>query len=159
MRNPASKVPLPKKEDNEKKFVFLDTKSANDVLKIFIGHHLQPLIYTTLYYGLRRSEVLGLKWDAVDFGNDTLEIKHTVVKHTAIVAKDKTKTASNKREYHLLLEIKEILKIIFAEQKKNKKLFGKGYQVSVIFLKVECIITSFPVLFANSISFDVCFPT
>ncbi len=128
LRNPASKVPLPKKEDDEKKRVFLDTKSANDVLKIFRGHHLQPLIYTTLYYGLRRSEVLGLKWDAVDFVNDTLEIKHTVVEHTTIVAKDKTKTAAGKRKYALLPEIKEVLLSLKKETKNNKKIFGKEYQ-------------------------------
>lgn len=31
-----------------------------------------------LFYGLRRSEVLGLKWDSVDFDAGTLTIKHTV---------------------------------------------------------------------------------
>ncbi|MFR1178863.1 MAG: site-specific integrase [Bacilli bacterium] len=128
LRNPASKVPLPKKEDEEKKCVFLDAKSANEVLKFFRGHHLQPLIYTTLYYGLRRSEVLGLKWDAIDFENDTLEIKHTVVKHTTIVAKDKTKTAAGKRKYTLLSEIKEVLLNLKNESQKNKKIFGKEYQ-------------------------------
>ena len=112
-----------------------------------------------LYYGLRRGEAIGLKWDSADFKNDKIKINHIVTQTLTLVAKDKTKTASSKREYHLLPEIKEMLKIILAEQKKNKKLFGKSYQVSVIFLKVECIITSFPILFANSISFDVCFPT
>ncbi len=128
LRNPASKVPLPKKEDEEKKCVFLDAKSANEVLKFFRGHHLQPLIYTTLYYGLRRSEVLGLKWDAIDFENDTLEIKHTVVKHTTIVAKDKTKTAAGKRKYALLPEIKEVLLNLKKEAQNNKKILGKEYQ-------------------------------
>lgn len=61
---------------------------------------MQPLFYTTLYYGLHRSEVLGLKWDAIDFENDTLEIKHTVVKQTTIVAKDKTKNRSWKKKIH-----------------------------------------------------------
>lgn len=98
LRNPASKVPLPKKEDEEKKCIFLDAKSANQVLRFFRGHHLQSLIYTTLYYGLRRSEVLGLKWDAIDFVNDIIEIKHTVVKHTTIVSKDKTKNRSWKKK-------------------------------------------------------------
>jgi len=37
------------------------------MLQAFRGHELQALVYTTLYYGLKRSEVLGLKWDAVDF--------------------------------------------------------------------------------------------
>ncbi len=57
----------------------------------------------------RRSEVIGLKWDAIDFKNETLEIKHTVVKNKTTVAKDKTKKFSNKRQYKLLPEIKEIL--------------------------------------------------
>mgnify|MGYP000422488815 FL=1 len=70
---------------------------------------MQLLIYTTLYYGLRRSEVLNLKWNTADFENDSLEIKNTVVKHTTIVTKDKTKPAAGGRKYVLLPEIKEVL--------------------------------------------------
>lgn len=109
LKNPALKVLIPKKEEKDSKSIFLDVKKANELLKLFRNHHLQPLIYTTSYYGLRRSEVLGLKWGAVDFKNNTLEIKHTVAKHTTIVAKDKTKTAAGKRKYALLPEIKEVL--------------------------------------------------
>ena len=128
LRNPALKVPLPKKEEKDSKSIFLDVKKANELLKLFRNHRLQSLIYTTLYYGLRRSEVLGLKWDAVDFKNNTLEIKHTVVKHTTIVAKDKTKTAAGKRKYALLPEIKEVLLNLKKEAQNNKKLFGKEYE-------------------------------
>ena len=32
----------------------------------------------TAFYGLRRSEVVGLKWAAVDFEQNTIEICHTV---------------------------------------------------------------------------------
>ncbi len=39
-----------------------------------------------------------------------------------------SKTASSKRKYRLLPEIKEILKSIPQEQKKNQKLFGREYQ-------------------------------
>ena len=28
------------------------------------------------FYGLRRSEVVGLKWDAIDFENETISIQH-----------------------------------------------------------------------------------
>lgn len=138
LRNPASKVPLPKKEEEEKNCIFLDTKSANEVLKYFRGHHLQPLIYTVLYYGLRRSEVLGLKWDAIDFANDTIEIRHTVVEYSTIVsknktktkieAKDKTKTAAGRRKYALLPEVKEILLNLKEESQNNKKILGKEYR-------------------------------
>lgn len=128
LRNPALKVPLPKKDEKDSKSIFLDVKKANELLKLFRNHHLHPLIYTTSYYGLRRSEVLGLKWDAVDFKNNTLEIKHTVVKHTTIVAKDKTKTAAGKRKYALLPEIKEVLLTLKKEAQNNKKMFGKEYE-------------------------------
>lgn len=30
------------------------------------------------FYGLRRSEVLGLKWDAIDFEANTMEVKRIV---------------------------------------------------------------------------------
>ena len=126
-RNPALKIPLPKKENEESRCKFLNAKEANDLLKIFKEHRLQPLIYMTLYYGLRRSEVLGLKWSAVDFKNNTVEIKHTVVKNSTIVAKDKTKTAAGKRKYVLLPEIKEILQDLKKDTQYNKKIFGKSY--------------------------------
>lgn len=95
---------------------------------------MQPLIYSTLYYGLRRSEVLGLKWDAIDFENNTLEIKHTVVKHTTIVAKDKTKTAAGKRKYALLPEIKDVLLNLKKEAQNDKKYSVKNIKILITFL-------------------------
>ena len=127
-KNVAAKVPLPKQKNKIKKETFLNTEEANQILSIFKGHHLQPLIYVTLYYGLRRSEVLGLKWSAIDFKNDKIKINHTVVKHTTVVAKDKTKTEASRREYILLPEIKAVLLNLKKEAQKNKKIFGKAYQ-------------------------------
>ena len=126
-RNPALKIPLPKKENEENKCKFLNANEANELLKIFKDHRLQPLIYMTLYYGLRRGEAIGLKWSAIDFKNNTVEIKHTVVKNSTIVAKDKTKTAAGKRKYVLLPEIKEILQGLKNDMQYNKKIFGKSY--------------------------------
>ncbi len=47
-RNPAFKIPLPKKEDVEIKCKFLSAAQANELLQLFKGHRLQPIIY----YGL-----------------------------------------------------------------------------------------------------------
>jgi Phage integrase family. len=41
------------------------------------GHKLEVLIKLTTFYGLRRSEVLGLRWQAINFDNNTLIINHT----------------------------------------------------------------------------------
>lgn len=126
-KNPSIGVPIPQKNE-EKKAIFLDAENANKVLQFFRGNKLQPLIYMTLYYGLRRSEVLGLKWSAIDLKNDIVDISHTVVENLTIVAKDKTKTAAGKRKYILLPEIKDLLLKVKAEQKAYKKAFGKEYQ-------------------------------
>lgn len=42
------------------------------------GHPLDLLIKLTATYGLRRSEVLGLRWKAFDFEKNTMSIFHTV---------------------------------------------------------------------------------
>lgn len=126
-RNPALNVPLPRAEEKHQVGVFLNAEQANLVLKAFRGHHLQPLVYVTLYYGLRRSEVLGLRWSAIDFENNILKINHTVVKNLTVVAKDKTKTVSSNRSYELLPEIRELLLRLKKQTEDNRKLCGKDY--------------------------------
>ena len=74
VRNPAVGVKLPAKNLSMREEVFLTSETANEVLKAFDGHPLQALVYTTLYYGLRRSEVLGLRWNSIDFEKNTLTI-------------------------------------------------------------------------------------
>ena len=48
-RNPALKIPLPKKDDGENKNTFLTASQANELLKLFKGHRLQPIIYIMVY--------------------------------------------------------------------------------------------------------------
>ena len=128
-RNPVELVPLPKREDEQvRERVFLTVEEANTMLEAFRGHDLQALVYTTLYYGLRRSEVLGLKWDAIDFDQNTLKIQHTVVKNKSVVAKDSTKSAASRRTYPLLPEVREVLLHLKEQQKDNKLLFGSAYE-------------------------------
>ncbi len=132
-RNPAVNVSIPQPRVEDKKdvlenAVFLTADEANMVLSGFDGDFLQPFIYVTLNYGLRRSETLGLKWSAIDFENDTLEIKHTVVKHKTVVKKDRTKSKSSRGTFTLLPDVKELLLQVKAQQEADKKMFGKSYQ-------------------------------
>ena len=130
-RNPALAVKLQKNvEDNKDEFanaVFLNVEQANTVINAMEGEVLQPIVYVCLYYGLRRSEALGLKWDAISFEEDSLSIKSTVVKHKTIVEKDRTKSKKSKATFALLPEVKQLLLDIWAQQKKNRRLFGKAY--------------------------------
>jgi len=75
--NPVKRIEMPKKER------FTGAKHYNErqieeLLECCKGDSLEVVIMLTLFYGLRRSEVLGLKWGAVDFESKTITIKHTV---------------------------------------------------------------------------------
>ena len=65
-RNPADRVVLPKKQHKPKGTVY-SAEQLRQLLDFFQGDILETLIQLTATYGLRRSEVCGLRWDVVDF--------------------------------------------------------------------------------------------
>ena len=89
---------------------------------------IYPLVKITALYGLRRSEVLGLKWDSVDFTAGQLTIKHTVSKVTTAVCKDKTKNSSSRRSFPLSQEAREIFLSAKTEEQSNRQLCGADYE-------------------------------
>ncbi len=123
--NPCDDVILPKMAHRE--ISFYSASQLNDLFNAIKNEPLYPLIYFTAIYGLRRSEVLGLKWDSVNFENNTITIKHTVVRFNDVFEKDSTKTSSSYRSYPLTEEVKNILTMLKEAEKKNITLFGKEY--------------------------------
>jgi len=125
LTNPCEYVNLPQLQRYESHFYTAD--QLNALLDAIKEEPIYPLIKATAVYGLRRSEVLGLKWDSIDFDVDTVNIKHTVSKVTKIVEKDKTKNASSRRSFPLLPDIKKLLLKIKQQESENRKLFGREY--------------------------------
>ncbi len=93
--NPADKVTLPKVE----RFTgsYLTVEQGNTLLEVVKDAPLEPAVILGMMYGLRRSEIAGLKWGAIDFDNDTLAVQHTITKFKTIVAKDRTKNKTSNR--------------------------------------------------------------
>ncbi len=130
--NPASKVPRPKKNQ------FVGDHYTLDELNTLFQHSkedpLKIIILITSFYGLRRSEVLGLKWSVFDFENDTITIKHKAIEaiidnKRTILLKDKTKNKSSTRTLPLIPEIKESLQKHKKQIEHNKKIFGNTYHL------------------------------
>ena len=97
---------------------------------------LYPLLRVVTVYGLRRSELLGLQWDSVDFYANTLTIKHTVVVHDGLCEKkDKTKNASSRRSFPLVPDIRTLLLGLRSQEQANRRLMGKEYQESPYIFK------------------------
>ena len=126
--NPALQVPMPKRGNKkDERQVFLTAEDAQKMLDAFKDEEIGPIVFVTLYYGLRKSEALGLRWQAVDFEKDTLTINHTVVGGSRIVRKDSTKSYNSKRTYQLLPDIKTLLLKLKAQQEDYKLRLGSNY--------------------------------
>lgn len=123
--NPCNNITLPKLEKNTYDFYNLDeTKLFLNAVK---NDSLYPLYYITVFYGLRRSEVLGLKWNSIDINNKILTIKSTRTKCNEIIEKDKTKTKSSLRSFPMSDEICDLFIKIKNEEKSNQTIFGNSY--------------------------------
>lgn len=125
MDNPMLDVPKPKIEPyiadyykpSELKMLFDIVKG--DIIEV-------PILFAGTY-GLRRSEILGIKWDAIDFESNTFVIKHTVTKVTgigenqSIQCKDLTKSRYGYRTYPLTPELKQALSKLKMRIEINRK--------------------------------------
>ena len=128
--NPAVNVERPRKE----KFIgsFYDKKEINTLFDIIQGHPLEVAIKLAAFYGLRREEIIGLKWTAIDFENNTLTIQHTVTecnldgKHIEVTS-DTAKTDSSLRTMPLVTNFRAMLLAKKEKQEHYRKLCGRSY--------------------------------
>lgn len=125
--NPVKRIDLPKKVK------YTGAKHFNEeqiecLLNYSKGDPLEIVILLTVFYGLRKCETLGLKWDAIDFENNTITIKHTVVRISKEIHKqDSTKNDSSYATIPLPDMIKKELKKWRAKQLEHKIMQPNDY--------------------------------
>lgn len=119
-----------KNQDYSEEMLFLTEEEIGDLLHFISLHYprLLGIAFMGAYYGLRRSEILGLKWSAIDFEKKTITINHTVVRVKTISASDTTKTHSSKRVLNLFDTAEKCLLKIHKEQEENKTFFQGDYK-------------------------------
>ena len=128
--NPADRVERPRK--GKYHAAIYNDQELDTLFKIVKGKKIELAIILGAFYGLRRSEVVGLKWDAIDFERKTLTIKHTVTEVTLdgkvlVVDKERTKTKASHRTLPLVAPFEELLYRMKADQERNRKLCGGVY--------------------------------
>ena len=114
---------------------FVQVYKAEELEQLFTAIQGDPAEFGVImvaFYGLRRSEIVGLKWDAIDFENKTISIQHTVVSTkvdgvVTDIARDRTKTKSSCRTLPLIPACEQMLKKMQKEQALNRKVCGKDY--------------------------------
>ena len=129
-QNAATKVDRPKKNDFQP--VFLDAAELQKLFEIIKGTKLELPVLVAAFYGLRRGEVVGLKWDAIDFERGCITIKRTVTSvqlngKTQIIEQDSAKTKSSMRTLPLVGSFREYFLQVKEAQELNKKVCGNCY--------------------------------
>ena len=130
IQNVADKVDRPRK--NSFQPVFLSADEMQKMFEALRGTKLELPVLVAAFYGLRRGEVVGLKWDAIDFERDTITIKHIVTNakidgKCEIVCADRAKTKSSLRSLPLVSNIREKLLALREQQKENRRVCGNCY--------------------------------
>lgn len=110
--NPAERVTLPSASKPVNDCYSLE--EAKQLLKAAEGTKLELPIFFALFYGLRRSEVLGLRWGAVGFTQDTMNINHTVHFNSIdgkyqLIERDQLKRNASARRFPLVDVAKDYL--------------------------------------------------
>ena len=124
--NPVDQANRPKKEQ----FIsgFYNAEEVKQLLELTRDDEIYIPILLAAYYGLRRSEVVGVKWSAIDFTENTLTIRHTVHStEEGLVTKDRLKTKSSYRTLTLEPFVREELLKHRDEQERMKKTMRSAY--------------------------------
>lgn len=127
-RNPAAKVKIPQRPVDRVQRVYLSAEDVPEFRRAIKGHRLELLFLMALAYGMRREELLGLRWSAIRDGK--LYVEHTVTEWTEITEKDRAKTEAGYRAYALIPELLEMLKKTKALQAYYRKELGREYYES-----------------------------
>lgn len=124
--NPADKVELPKIQKYNPSFYTSD--EVKGLLSEVVGTKLEIPVMIDCFYGFRRSEVIGLKWSAIDFEKKTITINHTITQSNGkLIIRDKTKNNSSRRSLPLEPIVETFLVELKEKQEENKKLCGNSY--------------------------------
>ena len=126
-RNPAQFVKLPAKRTSKRREIFLNANQAMRMLKLFEDTPFYGPVFVTLFYGLRKSEVLGIKWSSVDFANNTITLENVVVKNKTIEEKSTMKTSASYHTYYLISDVKRVLLKQKIWQNENRVKYGAQY--------------------------------
>lgn len=130
--NPADLATKPSKV----RYTANEPYSVEEIVQLLTLTQNEPIavpIFLASFYGLRRSEVLGLRWSSIDFANGWLHIATTVVKEkigdnvVSTVRDNVTKTESSRRSLPLCPYTYNYLCYLRQRQLDQMRLCGTSY--------------------------------
>lgn len=128
--NPMNRIESVKKEVYIPEFYTDD--ELIELIEVIKTQKIELPLTLGIIYGLRREEILGLTWNAIDFKNKSITIRKTVGRGkydgvTQFLIKDIPKNKSSYRTLPMFDFIADLLKKYKEKYKLNEKIFGNTY--------------------------------
>lgn len=123
-----------------------DPYTVEEIVQLLTCTQNEPIavpIFLASFYGLRRSEALGLRWSSIDFDNGWLHITTTVVKErigdnvVSSVRDNVTKTECSRRSLPLCPYTYNYLRFLRNRQLAQRELCGSSYNAE--YLDFVCV--------------------
>lgn len=137
LENPAHRVDNPKAPKKE-----LDFLDEAEIIRLLAALEQEPvehqaMFHLLIYSGMRRSELLGLEWQDIDFASGVVSIVRTSQYCTEKgIYTDTTKTQESQRSFKVPKNVVEVLKRHrWAQQKQQRKLGDQWQGCGRLFTK------------------------
>ncbi len=125
-----SKISMRSKIDaNQKKeMLFWTVEEFMHFLQVSV-HHVHYIVFAlAIYTGMRRGEVLGLRWQDIDFERKELRVIQTVNHTRNGIVVQRPKTNDSIRRVKLFDRIIDDLKVRYDQVQANKEIYGDAYE-------------------------------
>ena len=127
-RNPVDAVDPPRVPKTE--MMFLKQDQVTQLLAQVRDSLIYIPVLLAVTTGMRRGELLGLRWDDIDFTAKTLAVRRSLQQTNTNIAFKETKTASSRRVIALPPFVVEALVVHKGKQAEQKLLLGEVYEDS-----------------------------
>lgn len=104
-----------------------------ELIRLTMHEPIAVPVFLACFYGLRRSEILGLRWSSIDFVGRNFTVSTTVVKEKhgdrilTVVRDGMTKTETSMRTLPLCEYTYEYFTTLYQKQHQQRMLCGAGY--------------------------------
>ena len=126
--NPALHIPTPKMAKEKKEVVFLERWEAEEFIDRLGLQHLKDFCTIALHTGMRRNEIVGLRWSDIDWKKEIIHVNRSIGEDGQNLYEKGPKSKAGKRTITIWPESIHLLKAIKKRRLEEKIFFGKAYE-------------------------------
>ena len=123
VRNVAEAVTPPKTKKVEMQT--WDEEQVKTFLQVAKDSYYYPVYLTAINTGMRRGEVLGLRWQDIDFDNNVIYVRQSLQEVRGVGLTFKEPKSGKSRSITITSSLAKELKKIYKQQLENKLLLGR----------------------------------